>query len=135
MSEQVSKVRLVVLRVVYALNFVGLGVIVWPDLLTHTGSWDPFHGVAFSFWGALSLLMGVGIRYPLRMLPILVIQLLYKSIWLLAVWLPMWSAGQPVALTEQMVMGAVVDLLVIPWPYVFATYVRSAGDRPTQVGR
>lgn len=129
MADVVSTVRLYLLRAVYLLNFVGLGVAVWPAILGHDGPWDPLHGVAFSFWAALSALMGLGIRYPLKMLPVLFIQLLYKSIWLLAVKLPMWSSGQPLGLTEQMVMGVIVDLIVIPWPYVVSTYVRSPGDR------
>ena len=129
MHDDVSTIRRYALRAVYALNFVGLGVMVWPAILNHQGPWDPFYGVAYSFWAALSLLMSVGIRYPLKMLPMLFIQLVYKSIWLLAVMLPMRSAGLSIALTNDMLMGLIVDLIVIPWPYVFANYVRAAGDR------
>jgi hypothetical protein len=28
-----------------------------------------------------------------------------------------------------MVIGVVADLIVIPWPYVLATYVKQGGDR------
>jgi hypothetical protein len=77
----------------------------------------------------LSLLCGLGIRYPLKMLPLLLIQLIYKSIWLIAVYLPLRSAGISTGLTKAMVMGLVGDLIVIPWPYVFANFVMKHGDR------
>jgi hypothetical protein len=110
MSEDVSIFRLYLLRVVYLLNFVGLGMTVWPAVLQHQGPWDPVKAVAFSFWCALSLLAGLGIRYPLKMLPLLFLQLTYKSIWLIAVWLPLRAAGQSTELTKTMVIGAVADL-------------------------
>lgn len=129
MSGEPSTFRLYLLRAVYLLNFVGLGSLVWPAILNHQGPWDPLHGVAFSFWGALSLLMGLGIRYPLQMLPMLFIQLVYKVIWLIAVALPLWSAGQPSEMTKDFLIPVVIDLIVIPWSYVFANYVKKRGDR------
>ena len=66
---------------------------------------------------------GMGLRYPLKMLPLLLLQLLYKSIWVIAVALPLWPAFRSIELTRIMAMGAVVDLIVIPWPYVIANYV------------
>lgn len=129
MSEEVSTFRLYLLRAAYLLNFVGLGLIVWPQIINHQGTWDPLHGVAFSFWAALSTLMGLGVRYPLKMLPLLLVQLFYKSVWLIAVALPLWSDGHPTSLTRIFVIPVVVDLIVIPWPYVLANYVKLRGDR------
>ena len=129
MSEETSTFRLYLMRFVYLGNFVFLGLNVWPAIINHEGAWDPVKGVAFSFWAALSLLSGLGIRYPLKMLPLLLLQLLYKSIWLIAVYLPLRSAGQSTELTRIMFIGVVVDLIVIPWPYVLANYVKQRGDR------
>jgi len=129
MQEQVSMFRLYLMRALYLVLFVGLGSSVWPAVLRHRDMTDPLHGVAICFWAALSLLAGLGIRYPLRMLPLLLLQMLYKGIWLVAVVLPLSSAGQSIALTNSMMIGVVVDLIVIPWPYAFATLVRERGDR------
>lgn len=133
MSDQVSMLRLYLMRSLYLLTFVGLGIDVWPELINPGKSWDPMYGVAFSFWAAYSALMGLGVRYPLAMLPLLILQLFYKSVWLIAVALPLWSAGQFGAvasgLTKVFATAAVLDLIVIPWPYVMAHYVRSSGDR------
>jgi hypothetical protein len=129
MSEEISTFRLYLMRLLYLLNFVLLGLQVWPGIITHVGAWDPVKGVAFSFWAALSALSGLGLRYPLKMLPLLLLQLLYKSIWVIAVALPLWSAFRSIELTKVMAVGAVVDLIVIPWPYVLANYVKKPGDR------
>jgi hypothetical protein len=135
MPEDVSTLRLYVMRFVYLLNFVLLGLDVWPALFRHPGAWEPVKGVAFSFWAALSLLSGLGLRYPLKMVPLLLLQLLYKTLWLVAVALPMWSAVRSIDLTRAMVIGVVVDLLGIPWSYVLATYVKERGDRWRQQAR
>ena len=129
MSEETSMFRLYLMRLLYLLNFVMLGLSVWPEIINHAGAWDPVKGVAFSFWAALSVLSGLGLRYPVKMLPLLLLQLLYKSIWVIAVALPLWSAFRSIELTRIMGMGAVVDLIVIPWPYVIANYVKKPGDR------
>jgi hypothetical protein len=129
MSEEISTFRLYLMRLLYLLNFVMLGLQVWPAIINHVGAWDPVKGVAFSFWAALSALSALGLRYPLKMLPLLLLQLLYKSIWVIAVALPLWSAFRSIELTKVMAYGAVVDLIVIPWPYVLATYVKKGGDR------
>lgn len=129
MSEDVSTLRLYLMRFLYLGNFVGLGLSVWPAIVNHEGPWDPVRGVAFCFWAALSALSGLGIRYPLKMLPVLLMQLLYKAIWLIVVWVPLRSAGQTTGLTKGMVIGLVADLIVIPWPYVWVNYVRRPGDR------
>jgi hypothetical protein len=83
MSEDVSIVRLYLMRLLYLLNFVMIGLDVWPAIINHQGAWDPVRGVAYSFWGALSLLSGLGLRYPLKMVPLLLMQLVYKAILLI----------------------------------------------------
>ena len=129
MSKEVSTFRLYLMRFVYLLNFVLLGSDVWPAIFRHQGVWDPTKGVAFSFWAALSVLSGLGLRYPLKMVPLLLLQMFYKAVWLLAVGLPMWSAVRATDLAHAMVIGIVVDLIAIPWPYVVASFVSEPGDR------
>ena len=48
MSEQVSIFRLYLMRLLYLLNFAMLGLSVWPEIINHSGAWDPVKGVAFS---------------------------------------------------------------------------------------
>jgi hypothetical protein len=129
MSEDVSTFRLYLMRLLYLLNLVLVGIGAWAEIINHRGAWDPLRGVAFSFWAALSVLSGLGLRYPLKMLPLLFMQLFYKSVWLSAVAPPLWSAGRSIGFTKGMALGVVLDLIVIPWPYVLANYVKLRGDR------
>ena len=129
MSEEVSRFRLYLMRLLYLLNFVLLGLDVWPAIINHQGAWDPVKGVAYSFWAALSALSVLGLRYPIKMLPLLLMQLFYKAVWLIAVALPQWSELRSTELTKAMAIGIVFDLIAIPWPYVLANYVKKSGDR------
>ena len=114
----------------YLLLLVMLGSDVWPELLHPSALIPPLEGVAYSFWGALSLLGLLGIRYPLKMIPLVLVQFCYKLIWVLAVFLPLRSAALPVSagLTRAMIGGLAVDLVVIPWSFVLAHYLRAPGE-------
>ena len=81
---------------------------------------------------ALSLLWFLGIRYPLQMLPVLLFEIAWKVIWLIAVVLPLWINGQLDPATLKVFytcLVVVIPIAVIPWRYVFANYVRKPGDR------
>jgi hypothetical protein len=66
------------------------------------------------------------------MLPLLLIQFIYKAIWMVCIWLPLHAAGGSTYLTKPMLMGVILEPLIIPWPYVVRTYVTKAGDRWTR---
>ena len=61
------------------------------------------------------------------MLPLLLLQMLYKTIWLLGVALPLWKAGKFDATAHELfvacAVGVVLVLIVIPWRYVLESYV------------
>ncbi|MBL7996587.1 hypothetical protein JNM05_14565 [bacterium] len=91
-----------------------------------------WHGVGSSLLFSIALLAALGIRYPLQMLPLLLFELVWKSIWLIAVALPLWLAEQMDPDTLEAfpsILMAVIVPMVIPWPYVFANYVKKPGDR------
>jgi len=128
---EISTFRLYLLRAGYLLIAVGLGSQIWPEIVLHAKPWELMHGVVVSMLGALSALAILGIRYPLRMLPLLLFELAWKSIWLSAVALPLWSAHQLDAATSETAFEcsfAVIFLALIPWDYVFRNYVTKAGD-------
>lgn len=127
--NELSRIRLALMRALYAANLVLLGLDVWPELVGHDGPWDPMRGVAFSFWGALSALSAFGIRYPVKLLPLLLLQFLYKSIWLVAVALPNWSAVRSTGLADAMLIGFCLDVIAIPWPHVARQFALARGDR------
>jgi hypothetical protein len=90
---EVSAFRLYLLRAMYLLIVVGLGFQIWPGILHPPKDLEHMRGVVRSLLGAVSLLAVVGIRYPLKMLPLLFFELVWKSIWILAIGL---SSGLPI---------------------------------------
>lgn len=76
--------------------------------------------------------MGLGVRYPVKMVPLLLLQLVYKSAWVIGTYLPAMNNG---LLNEDLdsflwicVTAIVLDLLVIPWPFVFREYFKHFFD-------
>jgi hypothetical protein len=124
--------RLYALRFGYLLLVVGLGSEIWPLMFHHSKPWDLMHGVADCMLAALSACAVIGLRYPLKMLPLLFFEIAWKTIWLVVVALPLWRAHHmddaTLETTRDCLMGVIFPLM-IPWPYVFANYVKSAGDR------
>lgn len=130
---EVSLVRLYVLRGAYLLLFAGLGLSIWPAIFSHSLSLPHMNGVVLSLLGGLGLLCALGLRYPLQMLPLLIFELVWKVIWTLAFAWPLWAADalEPAHIQsiKEIVPGAILMAAVIPWPYVYAHYVKKAGER------
>ena len=133
---EVSLFRLYVLRAGYLLIAVGLATTIWPIVINHSPQWPLMNGVACSLLAAVSVLAAVGIRYRLQMLPILLFELVWKTIWLIAVALPLWSANQIDARTwgtvQDCLFGAIL-IPLIPWRYVISHYVTKPGDPWTRI--
>ena len=127
-TRGVSKFRLYLLRFFYALAILLLGIQVWTEIFTHKDAWQPLPAVAFSFWAAFSALAVLGLIHPLKMIPLLLVQFSYKLIWLIIVAYPLWSANQvPSPAAQELIkansIGIMLDLLIIPWPYVLKNYI------------
>lgn len=131
--NEVSTLRLYLLRATYLLLVVGLAFDQWPGLIRHPDTWSLMRGVVCAMLVAVSLLALLGLRYPLQMLPLLLFELAWKTVWLAGIALPIWSAGRMDAATQETavncLMGLVIFPIVIPWRYVFVHYVRKPGDR------
>jgi hypothetical protein len=126
----VSLARLYVLRATYLLLVVGLGATIVPVLVSH----EPMaRGVIPSLLGAVWVLAFVGLRYPLQMLPLLLFELVWKTIWLIAFGLPQWSSGQlPPTFVEDfkaIAAGVILMPIVIPWGYLYRHYVKQPANR------
>lgn len=131
--KEVSTARLVVLRATYLLLVVGLGVTIWPGVLHPPAGLGHMASVVRSLLAAIGLLALLGVRYPLRMLPLLLFELAWKSIWLLAFGIALWRANAFTPDTRDtwhtLLISVVLFLVVIPWPYVWSTYARERGAR------
>ena len=125
--------RLYVLRASYLLLSLGQGSKTWPAILHHAQTWDFWRGVGMSFFGALTLLCLLGVRYPVRMMPLLIFEFTWKLIWVLAAWLPPYlghTVEPEIADSFSGIFpGIVVVPLVLPWRYLWKNYVITPGDR------
>ena len=129
-EDDVSIARLYVLRATYLLLVVGLGATIVPPLINHAAM---ARGVIPSLLGGVWLLAFVGLKYPLRMLPLLMFEFTWKTIRMLAFGVPQWSSGQmPASFTEDfqnIALGVILMPIVIPWEYVWHHYIRQPADR------
>ena len=126
----VSLVRLYVLRAMYLLLVIGLGGMIVPQIVNHELT---SRGVIAALLGGVWLLAFIGIKHPLEMLPLLMFEFVWKTIWMVAYGLPQWSAKQyPPTFSEDIVnigLGVIVMPFVIPWGYVWRHYVKRPGAR------
>jgi hypothetical protein len=125
--DGVRPLNIYLLRLVYVLMFVVLGKDTWTQILTHKGSWQPDDAMAWCVWTAFATLAGLGILRPLKMLPILLLEVFYKVLWLLIVAYPLWTAGTLAGSAAEGMTAAflwvILPIIAIPWGYAFVNYV------------
>ena len=124
--------RLHLLRVGYLVMGLGLAVVKWPVVIGYDRSMPLFEGVVAVILTAMSLLAFLGLRYPIRLLPILLFECLWKIIWLGVVALPAVAAGDVDAAMQEVIVNSLVVIIifaVVPWRYVWQRYVLAKGDR------
>ena len=129
----VSTLRLYILRACYLLIVVGLGTMIWPLLLKAPEKAEHFRGVTWCILSTVALLALLGLRYPLKMLPLLFFELIWKLTWVITIGLPLRGSGQLVGAFSETwfsnIFGLILVPIVVPWGYVIRTYVREPGER------
>lgn len=106
----------------------GVGMILAPGLsqrMFGMGEQDPiFFGIAASIWFAFGVMSIFGLKSPLKFLPVLCMQFIYKSAWILGVIIPLVITGElpdyAGLIIVIMVSYIIGDLIAIPFHYVFA---------------
>lgn len=124
--------RLHLMRGGYLLMGLGLALVKWPLFLDGVHTLPLFEGVVTCLLTGMSLLAFLGLRHPVKLLPLLVFESAWKILWLGTVALPLAVTGELDAATQEVMVKnslVVVILAVTPWAYVWRTYVRAPGDR------
>ena len=107
----------------------GLGMVLVPQVSQTLFSWPVEEPIAFrtvgSIYVAFGLLSILGLWAPLKFLPVLLLQLCYKMVWFIAVFLPLALTthvpdyGRILALIfASYIVG---DLIAIPFAHLIAT--------------
>ena len=82
---------------------------------------------------ARALFVALGLLAALRMLPVMMFEFAWKSLWIAFIGLPLWAAGRLDPDSAQTFfevgVGVVLVPIVMPWGYVFEYFVRRPGDR------
>lgn len=120
--------KLGALRVLYVYTIVGTGLIgVWILLAPRSFAAafaippsDPYLlGIAGAVWTAFAVSAALGLRAPARFAPVLLLQLVYKSLWLVAVFAPRAVHGDvpPSAwlIAAVFVSYVIFDLIALPF--------------------
>jgi len=129
-ESEVSLARLYALRAMYLLLVIGGAIVFLPQLIGHEPT---ARGVIPSMLAGVWVLACFGLRYPLQMLPLLLFELVWKTIWLIDYGLPQRIAGVNTAqFTEDfkaIALGPLLLIPIIPWGYVFRHYLKKPGAR------
>ncbi len=125
--EGVRTINIYLLRALYTLIFVFVGKSSWSYIGANYGALESMEGVVWSVWAAFSILSFIGIIYPLKMLPIILLEILYKVIWLLIVAYPLWSVGQLEGSDAEGLflpfVWVILPIVAVPWKYVVRKYI------------
>jgi hypothetical protein len=129
----ISTFRMYLLRAGYLIIAVGLAIMIWPGIINPPDSLPHMNEVVRSILGAVSLLALLGILYPLKMLPILFFELLWKLIWLVAFGIRLWSlqrlSAEAAETAANCLFGIALVIIVVPWGYVLKNYIRLSEER------
>jgi hypothetical protein len=124
--EGVRPINIYLLRLLFLLVVVFVASDSWSAILGHKGQWDHVRAAAVCMWAAYSGLSVFALINPLRWLPIVMFEIVYKIIWLVIVAYPLWSTNQLVGSpAEEMTyafMWVILPLVAMPWASAFRTY-------------
>jgi hypothetical protein len=125
--DGVRPIHVYLLRLLYILMFFVLGKDTWTHILTHQGPWNPTDAVVWCVWTAFATLAGLGILRPLKMLPIVLLEIFYKVLWLIVVAYPLWAKGvlwgSPAENIASPFLWVILPIVAVPWGYVFVNYI------------
>lgn len=129
--NEVSLTRIYLLRALYLLVVVGLGLVVMPGFIQQEKNWELNEGIVkcmlAAFWASSIL----GLRYPLQMLPVLIWELFWKCAWLITIAVPLWVYGhmdEPTWAVAYATLWVVIVPFCIPWKFVYTHYLQKSGD-------
>lgn len=115
------------MRFLFLLIALVMGSAVWEQLLFRSADWDVWKGLSKSMLAALALLSLIGVRYPLQMLPLMLYEIAWKTVWILLIAGRAWMADKWTPDIEGLFydcIGIVIAYFIVPWRYVWARYFR-----------
>jgi len=125
--DGVPKMNIYLLRLLFLLMFTFLTYDAWSHIFQHKGPWGITDAAAWCMWGSYSVISFIGIIRPLKMLPIVLFEIVYKLAWLFIVAYPLWIknelAGSPAEGTTYVFIWVFFPIVAMPWTYFFKTCI------------
>ena len=116
------------MRFIYILMATLLAMDVWTHIITYDQKWDPSDAMNWSVWAAFTLFAVIRIFHTVKMIPIMVLEIVYKTIWLILVALPLFQDGNlSDDTTDGMIFPFILVILpvtFVPWGYVVKKYIK-----------
>ncbi len=125
--EGVPGINIYLLRLMFILMVVFLGMDSWSHILSFKGIWNSTNAMAWCIWASYSVLAILGIIHPLKMLPIVMLEIFYKVLWLMIVAFPLWKSnqltGSPAEAMTNAFLWVLLPIVAMPWKYFFKEYI------------
>ena len=116
------------MRFIYILMATFLAMDVWTHIITYDQRWDPSDAMNWSVWAAFTFFAVIGIFHTVKMIPIMLLEIVYKTIWLILVALPLFQDGNlSDDTTDGMIFPFILVILpvtFVPWGYVVKKYIK-----------
>ena len=115
------------MRFIYVLMSTLLAFQVWSHIFTYDQQWEPSDAMDWSVWAAFTIFAFIGVFRTVKMIPILLLEITYKCIWLILVALPLHLEGNlSDATTNGMIfpfLFVILPIVFVPWGYVINKYI------------
>ena len=106
----------------------GLGIILIPQTMVSIFGWPNQDAIVFGVTGSAYLSFAIlsifGLKQPLKFVPVLLLQLSYKTIWFIGVVVPLIFTGNfpAYAILHVIIFASYIigDLIAIPFAYLFS---------------
>jgi hypothetical protein len=125
----IRPINIYAMRFIYLLMASLLAIDVWTYIFTYNQAWEPGEAMNWSVWAAFTIFALIGISKTVAMIPVLLLEIAYKTIWLLLVAFPLYRSGNlSNASTDDMLFPfafVILPIVAMPWGYVFRTYIYS----------
>ena len=111
---------------------LGLALTIWPEILSPDQRIANEDSVITSLLGAIALLAALGVRYPLKMLPILLFELVWKLIWVFGFAISNWMGTGLDTYAKETLFACLIGIILvpfaIPWDYVYTHYMKAKAE-------
>ncbi len=114
-------------RITFLLMAFVMGGSVWYRLIFESTDLPVPQSLARSLLAALALLSVLGIRHPMRMLPLMLFEIAWKTTWILLIACRAWLNGRVTPEMERLFfecIGIIVAYISMPWGYVWSNYIK-----------